>query len=141
WALLAAVVSAGAITRAQQPPEPQPSPLVANVPVRASLASGERPFYQFVVPANNAARITVEQDGIDVGVIARLPGSATPVHGLDFNASRSGEEQMFLPISDTAITWTVGVYASWSNSRGQFVITLDLNPATDHDRAIAAERQ
>ena len=139
--LAVAMLAAGALISAQQPTAPAPSPLVPNVPVRASLASGERPFFQFVVPANNAARITAEQDGIDIGLIARRPGSATPVHGLDFNGSRSGEERMFLPINDADVTWTIGVFAAWPNSRGQFVLSLEVEPATDHDRAIAAARQ
>lgn len=122
-----------------QAPAPAPRPLSAGVPVTASLAAGERAFYSIDVPANYSARVIVEQQGIDVGVLVARRGQPPPGHGLDFRAGIDGEERSYPAVLDVAATWDVRISPSVSGAkRGDYTVKVDLAPATERDRGIAA---
>jgi CHAT domain-containing protein/Tfp pilus assembly protein PilF len=127
-----------ALLFAQAPAAP-PRILSANLPVQATLAGGERAFYAIDVPANHAARVIVQQQGIDVGVMLRRRGSKTPEHGLDFVSAPAGEERQYPPVLDTASTWDIRIGAQLPKAaRASYTITVEVAPADARDRALAA---
>ena len=112
--------------------------LVPSVPVQGSLAGGESALFSIEVPADQAARIVVRQDGVDVTLTVRADG-ADLIHGLDMRSSVSGEEVAFVPISAAPARWNVRVSASLPRARrGDYQVVLDLAPADDAARARAA---
>jgi CHAT domain-containing protein/Tfp pilus assembly protein PilF len=136
--LVAVLVAALLVTQAPAAP---PQILSANVPVHATLAGGERTTYSFEVPANHAARVTIAQQGVDVGAIVRRRGDSTPIPTLNFIASPVGDEHWYPLVLDSAATWELRVSATWPNAaRGNYTVTVDIVPADDRDRAIAAAR-
>ena len=133
-ALLAAILLA-------QAPAAPPRVLSANLPIRATLAGGERAMYSIDVPANHAARIVVSQEGIDVGLLLRRRGQTVPEHGLDLQGGRDGEERLYPAILAVPATWDIRVAASIPNAaRADYTIAVEVVPATEHDRAIALAR-
>ncbi len=117
-------------------------PLSVNSEIRHSLTGGETVTFTVEVPAQTAAHVIVRQDGIDVGVNLRRTGSEYPVHGLDFRAGRAGDEHVFVPIHDAPQTWDLIIRATPPTApRGAIAISLDLAPADDRSRAIAAARR
>ena len=131
------LVIVAALLVAQAPAAP-PRPLSANLPLQASLAGGERAFYSIDVPANHAARVIVDQQGIDVGVMLKRRGSATPEHGLDFVSAPHGQERQYPPVLDVAATWDIRIGAQLPRaSRANYTITVEVAPADDRDRIVA----
>jgi CHAT domain-containing protein/tetratricopeptide (TPR) repeat protein len=122
-----------------QAPAAPPRILSANLPVQATLAGGERAMYSIDVPANYAARVIVQQQGIDVGVMLKRRGASTPLHGLDFVSAPSGEERQYPPVLDVAATWDIRVGAQLPKApRADYAITVEVIPADQRDRAVAA---
>ena len=122
-----------------QAPAAPPRILSANLPVEATLAGGERAMYAIDVPANYAARVIVQQQGIDVGVMLKRRGAATPLHGLDFVSAPAGDERQYPPVLDTAATWDIRVGAQLPKApRANYTITVEVVPADERDRAVAA---
>ena len=116
--------------------------LSVNAPVRHSLAGGEEVVFSLDVPPQTAAKIVVQQQGVDIGVTLRVPGSDLPKHGLDMVAGPSGEEVRYVNISDAPATWNVFIWTAMPRAkRGDFTISYQLGPADDNARAVAAERQ
>ncbi len=133
-ALLVAAMSVAA--------SPTVRPLSANSSIRDSLAGGETAVFSIDLPAQSAARVVVRQVGVDVGITLRLAGSNLPEHGLDMVAGLNGEEVRYVAISDAPATWNVFVEATLPRApRGDFTISLEMRPADDRARAIAAARQ
>jgi CHAT domain-containing protein len=130
--LLASTLTAAATVRS----------LSVNTPVRDSLGPGEEIVFSIPVPAETAAKIIVQQQGIDVGVTLRIAGSNLPEHGLDMVAGPDGDEVRYVAISHAPATWNVFVWPAQQRAhRGDFTISLQLAPSDDRARAIAAERQ
>lgn len=124
-----------------QAPAPASRPLVANLPIHAAMSGGERAWFSIDVPANHAARIIIQQQGIDVGVLLRRRGETVPAHGLDFVAGIAGEERLYPAIADRDATWEIRVSASLPKAaQADYTIAAEIVPATDHDRVIAAAR-
>lgn len=117
-------------------------PLSAGTEIRQSLTGGETVTFTVDVPAQTAAHVVVRQDGIDVGVNLRRTGSENPVHGLDFRAGLSGDEEVFVPISDAPQTWTIIIRGTPASApRGAVAVSLRLANADERARAIAAARR
>lgn len=117
-------------------------PLSANSSIRDSLAAGEIAVFSIDVPAETAARLDVEQQGVDVEVTLRPAGSDLPKHGLDLVAGPTGTETRYLPISPAPATWNAFISTVLNHAeRGDFTITVHLQPADDHAREVAANRQ
>jgi len=134
--LVLALVAALLVTQAPVAP---PRVLSANLPVQATLAGGERAMYSIDVPANYAARVIVQQQGIDVGVMLKRRDTSTPLHGLDFVSAPSGEERQYAPVLDVAATWDIRVGAQLPKApRANYTITVEVVPADERDRAVAA---
>lgn len=132
---LLALIAAWLIAQA---PQEAPRPLTAGVPIRAALAGGERALFTFDVPAQYAARLVVQQQGIDVGVLMRRRGESKPEHGLDFRAGPDGEERMFAPVLDAPATWDIRIGTALPRApRAEFTISVEIVPADAHDRALA----
>jgi CHAT domain-containing protein/tetratricopeptide (TPR) repeat protein len=137
--LVLAFVVAWLLTQAPAAPA---RPLSAHVPVRATLAGGERTLYTFDVPANYAARISVEQDGIDVVLRLAKHGQPMPGSYLDLTAGIESVERWYPPVMGEATRWDLRVAASLPRAaRAEYVISVDIVPADASDRAIAAARQ
>jgi CHAT domain-containing protein/Tfp pilus assembly protein PilF len=119
-----------------------PRALTATIPIHDVLGGGERAAFTFNVPENTAARVTVIQEGIDVAVLLRRSGAATPAHRIDLVAGTRGEEHLFPAISDAAASWEVVVSASLPRAaRAPYTIALETSPADDRARAVAAARE
>jgi CHAT domain-containing protein len=113
-------------------------PLSAGMPVRGSLAGGEAALFSIAVPADQAARIVVRQEGVDVTLTVR-PAGAELIHGLDMRAGTDGEEVAFVPIASSAVTWNVRVSASLARARrGDYELVVDFAAADDAARTRAA---
>jgi CHAT domain-containing protein len=124
-----------------QAPSPAPRLLAANLPVLATLAGGERTLYAIDVPANHAARIVVTQEGIDVSLLLRRRGESAAAPALDLRGGIDGDERLYPPILDHAATWEIRVSATLPRAtRADYAIAIEIGPATEHDRAIAAAR-
>ena len=125
-----------------QAPSPPVRPLAAGAIVHESLAGGGRAVYALDVPPDTAARIVVQQHGIDVGVTLRLGASPTPVRGINLVGGLEGEETAYPPISSAPATWQIHVYPATPRApRGDYTISVELTPADDRARAIAAARE
>ena len=134
------IVAAILLLQAARPPEPTRS-LTAAIPIHDFLAGGGRAVFSVDVPANTAARIVLEQQGVDVGLTLRRQGSALPEHGLDLTAGIDGEEVSYPAIGDADATWIVTVSTAVPRAaRGEYTISLGLQPADDRNRAIAIAR-
>ena len=108
---------------------------------RGSLAGGETTVYRFDVPAESAARLVVKQEGIDVWVTLRLAGSDLPKYGLDMVAGTTGQELVFPAVLPAPQSWDLHIKPALPRAaRGDFSIELEIVPATDRDRAVAAAR-
>jgi len=109
--------------------------------IRDSLAGGERAAFSVEVPAGSAARIVVQQQGIDVSITLRRTGSSLPEHGLDLTAGVEGDELVLPPVEDSPASWTIFVIASLPRAvRGDYTVSFDIQPADDRARAVAAAR-
>jgi CHAT domain-containing protein len=109
--------------------------------IRDSLAGGDRAAFAVDVPAGSAARITVQQQGIDVSVTLRRTGSSLPQHGLDLTSGVEGEELVLPPVEESSASWTIFVIASLPRAvRGDYTVSFDLQPADDRARTVAAVR-
>ena len=125
-----------------QAPAPPVRPLAAGAIVHESLAGGGRAVYAIDVPADTAARVVVQQQGIDVGLTLRLGDSPTPTRGINLVGGPAGEETAYPPIADTPATWRIHVYAAMPRAaRGDYTISVELTPADAHARAVAAARE
>jgi hypothetical protein len=81
------------------------------------------------------------QEGIDLGMTIRLGDSATPERGLNLVGGLDGEETAYPPISSAPATWRIYLNAAMPKAaRGNYTIAVDLAPADDRARAIAAAR-
>ena len=135
--MIAALLAATVVTAL-----PAVRPLSAGGSIRDSLAGHERAVFSIDVPAETAARVIVEQQGIDVEITLRHAGSDLPEHGLDMAAGPNGVETRYVPISDAPMTWNVFVSGVLPQAtRGDFTISFDDHAADDHDRAVAATRE
>ncbi len=115
--------------------------LTPALPLHDALAGGEQAAFTFDVSAGAAAHLVVTQEGIDVALILRPRGSPTPTHSLDYVGGTAGAEQLFPPVSDAPAAWDVVVRPVQARAaRGAYTITLDLAPADDRARAVAAAR-
>ena len=125
-----------------QAPSPPVRPLAPGAIVRESLAGGGRVVYAIDVPADTAARVIVQQQGIDVGLTLRLGDSPTPTRGINLVGGLAGDETAYPPISNAPATWRIHIYAAMPRAaRGDYTIKVDLAPADDGARAVAAARE
>ena len=75
---------------------------------------------------------------MDVSVTLRSDGAALE-RGLDMRAGVDGDERAYVPVSETPATWRVLVKPALPRAaRGDYVISLELAPADDKARAVAA---
>jgi CHAT domain-containing protein/tetratricopeptide (TPR) repeat protein len=119
-------------------PRPRPLPLPPAVSIRATLAGGDSVLYAIDVPADVAALVVVRQEGVDVSLTLR-PEGAPLEHGLDMRAGVDGEERAYVPVAAKPATWYALVKPALPHPRrGDYVIWLDMAPADDHARALAA---
>ena len=119
-------------------PQPVSRPLAPAAPIRSTLAGGESDLYTLQVPAGHAGRLTVRQYGLDVSVTLRSDGAALE-RGLDMRAGADGDERAYVPVSGTPATWRVLVKPALPRAaRGDYAISLELVPADDNARALAA---
>ena len=110
-------------------------------PTRGSLAGGETTVYRFDVPAESAARLVVKQEGIDLWVTLRQAGSDLPKYGLDMVAGTTGEELVFPLVLAAPQSYDLHLKPALPRAaRGEYSITIEVVPATDRDRAVAAAR-
>ena len=124
-------------TRAAEPIRP----LTAGLPIHDSLAGGGRAVFSVDVPANTAARIVLDQEGVDLAITLRRQGSALPEHGLDLTAGIDGQEVSYPAIGDADATWNLTISTALPRAaRGNYTIALELQPADDRNRAIALAR-
>jgi CHAT domain-containing protein/Tfp pilus assembly protein PilF len=136
--LVLALVTAWLITQAPSAPA---RPLSADIPVRATLAGGERALYSFDVPANYAARIIVHQDGVDVTMRLARRGQPMPGPYVDFVSGLAGIERWYPPILETATTWDLHIASAVPRAaRADYTVTVEMAPAGEIDRAIAGGR-
>ena len=123
------------------PAAPGVRALVPGGSIRDSLAGGERAAFSVDVPAGSAARVVVQQQGVDVSVTLRRAGSSLPEHGLDLTAGLEGEELVLPPVEEAPASWTIWVIAALPRAvRGDYTVTFELVPADDRTRAVAAAR-
>ncbi|MGH9458824.1 MAG: CHAT domain-containing protein [Thermoanaerobaculia bacterium] len=102
--------------------------LAPGTPHRASLAAGETATFEIVVPAGSAARITVEQEGIDV--VASLAGDEGELDESDAANGVTGEERLVTPIG--AARWSVTISAVVPRaSPGEFLVEVDVVAEND----------
>lgn len=136
--LVLALVTAWLIAQAPAAPA---QPLFAQIPVRASLAGGERASYTIDVPANYAARIVVRQEGVNITMRLARQGEAMPQPFIDFNSGTSGEERAYPPVLDRETRWEVRIGTGVPfAARAEYVIEAAVAPADAAARAIAAAR-
>jgi CHAT domain-containing protein/tetratricopeptide (TPR) repeat protein len=125
-----------------QAAQPEPRPLAPGVEARDSLEGGERIVYAIEVPAAHAAKITLRQEGVDLIVTLRRPGSDVPRFGLDMVGGPEGEEHVYPPVADDAASWHVIVRPIHPRApRGDYTVTFELAPADARARAIAEARR
>jgi len=133
WPLLAA----GVLALAQAGAAPV-RPLYAGAAIHDTIAGGEKAVFTFDIPADSAARMVVNQEGVDVNLTLRRAGSNLPEHGLDLVSGHEGAERGFPPISDAPTSWTATIATAYPSApRGSYTISLDVAPADDHARALA----
>jgi CHAT domain-containing protein len=132
-----AIALAAALSQAAGAPA-EIRPLAASATIRQTLAGGESAVFSIDVPADQAGRIVVRQEGIDVGINLR-PKGVPFEHGLDLVSGVEGEERAYALVSPTPATWLVRVAAQLPRAaRGDFTISFDTLPADDRARAKAA---
>src|SRR4029077_15830352 len=134
------IVAAILVLQAARPPEPT-RPLTAAIPIHDFLAGGGRAVFSVDVPANTAARIVLDQQGVDLAITLRRQGSALPEHGLDLTAGIEGQEVSYPAIADADATWNLPITPALPRAaRGNYTIALELQPVDNHNRAIAIAR-
>lgn len=129
--MLVALAAAHAIL----PPQHAAAPVLARgVPVERTIASSERHEYRLDIPAGAAARIAIEQRGIDV-VVQLVRDDGTPI--VDFQDERRVRSvETFVIVAERAPAVLVVKPARQSAARGAYVLRVeDVRPASDEDRA------
>ncbi|MBY0495518.1 MAG: CHAT domain-containing protein [Cyanobacteria bacterium] len=92
--------------------------------------------FKVTTPSDTEIR---QQRAIDVGVMLKRRGSATPEHGLDFVSGPVGDERQYPPVLDVASTWDIRIGSQLPHApRAEYTITVEVAPADERDRAIAS---
>jgi tetratricopeptide (TPR) repeat protein len=116
--------------------------LTPGAPARISIAGGEKTVFRVDVPAESAARIVAAQEGVDIGLTLRVAGSDLPKYGIDMVAGPAGTETSFPPVIPAPQSWDLHVWPALPRAaRGEVSITVEIVPASERDRAVAAARQ
>ena len=139
--ILRVLVAALFLAQAKPSPVPAPRPLVPGGSLQETLAGGESALFTIDVPANTAAIVTIQQDGVDVSPYLYRLGSERGLWALNLVAGPSGEETLYPAILDAAATWNVLIRAALPRAaRGGYVVSFALGPADDRARAVTAAR-
>jgi CHAT domain-containing protein/tetratricopeptide (TPR) repeat protein len=113
-------------------------PLSAGAAIHDSLSGGGRAEFAISIPALTAARVVVQQDGIDVAVTLGRAGNRQSADEFDFVSGPAGEEVVYPPVLDSSADWIVVVSAALPHAApGGYRISVELAPADDRSRAIA----
>lgn len=140
--LIASVIFPGAVLMAQSPVTlSTPQQISYGETVERQTAGGQRNEFQFACSENSYYKLTIKQQGIDVG--ARFLGSqGEPVLDFDGDPRTTGEETAeFVCTSNGPIVFSVDARQR-SAAPGKFVLSFgESRPATDKDRALDEARR
>ena len=112
-------------------------PLAERTPIREAIGGGEKATFTFSIPAGIAARIEVQQDGVDVKVSLLPAGVSEAADFSDIANGVRGNEEIIAPISPAPTSWTITVEpAIPTAARGDYVVSLETWPEDERGRAL-----
>lgn len=116
--------------------------LELNKPIEREIARNEKHVYQITLAENQFAAFTIEQLGIDVGVIAVGPGDEAFARR-DSILSGDGREKIdFTALSAGVYLLELRTKPNSASEKGRYRISLtDLRPATEKERRLEEARK
>lgn len=115
--------------------------LEAGKPIERELSSGEKHTYQVNLPANQYAKVIVEQHGIDV-VARLLSAGGKIITDTDYDPRREGRETVEFTSKDQS-AFTISIWPKQNNAlTGRYkIIVEEIHPASDKDYALDEARR